>query len=163
MMAEKKKAGSKKMEAKKEAPVKQEAKIQAAPAPKQAPAKAQAAEGKKEQPRIGVFICHCGTNIAGSMDIAAVKEYSKTIQNVAYVDDYKYMCSMPGQAVINKAIKDNKLTGVVVAACSPRLHAELMGAYARQGRIHRKGKGRHQDRCCKGSTPAGPVPKDCSR
>ena len=68
MMAEKKKAGSKKMEAKKEAPIKQEARKQATPAPKQAPGKAPA-DGKKEESRIGVFICHCGTNIAGSMDI----------------------------------------------------------------------------------------------
>jgi heterodisulfide reductase subunit A len=116
MMAEKKKAGSKKMDVKKEAPAKQEVKKQAAPAQKQAPAKAPS-EGKKEQSRIGVFICHCGTNIAGSMDIEAVQEYAKTIPNVAYADNYKYQCSMPGQAVINKAIKDNKLTGVVVAAC----------------------------------------------
>ena len=49
------------------------------------------------------------------MDITAVEDYSKTVPNVAYVDNYKYMCSMPGQSVINKAIADNKLTGVVVA------------------------------------------------
>ena len=114
-MAEKKKTTTKKTEAKKqEAPAKQEAKKQAA-----APS---VGSTSKEQPRVGVFICHCGTNIAGSMDISAVEAYSKTIPNVAYVDNYKYMCSMPGQAVINKAITDNKLTGVVVAACSPRLH-----------------------------------------
>jgi hypothetical protein len=64
MMAEKKKAGSKKMDVKKEAPLKQEAKKQAAPAQKQAASKAPAG-GTKEQSRIGVFICHCGTNIAG--------------------------------------------------------------------------------------------------
>jgi len=94
---------------------------------KQAPKKAaigEQPEAKKEA-RIGVFICHCGTNIAGSMDIEAVQEYSKSIPNVAYVDNYKYMCSMPGQSVIDKAIKDNKLTGVVVAACSPRLRTNV--------------------------------------
>ena len=126
MMVEKKKTTTKKTEtkkqdAKKEAPVKQEVKKQA-PVPA---AKAVAAPGAttKQEARIGVFICHCGTNIAGSMDIPAVQEYAKTIPNVAYVDNYKYMCSMPGQAVINKAIKDNKLTGVVVVrlfAPSPR-------------------------------------------
>ena len=102
MMAEKKKSTAKKTEAKREAPAKQVAKKQAAPAATQ------------QKPRIGVFICHCGTNIAGSMDIPAVQEYAKTIPNVAYVDNYKYMCSMPGQAVINKAIKDNKLTGCLL-------------------------------------------------
>ena len=96
MMAEKKKAGSKKMEAKKEAPVKQEATMQAAPAPKQAPAAAGKAAGKKEQPRIGVFICHCGTNIAGSIDIKEVEAYAKTIPNVAHADNYQYICSTPG-------------------------------------------------------------------
>jgi heterodisulfide reductase subunit A len=142
-MAEKKKATTKKTASKKEdtkkvAPVKQEVKKQApAAAAKAAPAKAAAAPAAKAVPakaaaagsttsqgdsRIGVFICHCGTNIAGSMDIDAVQEYAKSLPNVAYVDNYKYMCSMPGQSVINKAVKENKLTGVVVAACSPRLH-----------------------------------------
>jgi len=124
-MAEKKKATPKKTETKKdtkkEAPVK-EVKKQA-PAPEaQAAAPAAAGSTTKQDARIGVFICHCGTNIAGSMDIEAVQDYAKTLPNVAYVDNYKYMCSMPGQSVINKAVHDNKLTGVVVAACSPRLH-----------------------------------------
>jgi heterodisulfide reductase subunit A len=130
-MAEKKKTTTKKTETKKEAkheaPAKQEAKKQAAPA---------VGSTSKEQPRIGVFICHCGTNIAGSMDINAVQEYSKTIPNVAYVDNYKYMCSMPGQAVINKAIKDNKLTGVVVAACSPRLHEPTFRTATKEGGLN---------------------------
>ena len=71
-----------------------------ATATKQAPAKAAIGEqpAKAKEARIGVFICHCGTNIAGSMDITAVQEYAKTIPNVAYVDNYQYMCSTPGQA-----------------------------------------------------------------
>jgi heterodisulfide reductase subunit A len=77
---------------------------------------------KPEAARIGVFVCHCGTNIAGSIDIEAVKGYAKTLPNVAYVNDYKYQCSMPGQSTIQEAVKENNLTGVVVAACSPRLH-----------------------------------------
>ena len=77
---------------------------------------------KPKAPRIGVFVCHCGTNIAGSIDIDAVKEYAKTLPNVGYVNDYKYQCSMPGQVTIQDAVKENDLTGVVVAACSPRLH-----------------------------------------
>ena len=107
-MPEKKKTTAKKTEAKKdvkhEAPAKQEAPTQA-PAAKGAAAPVKT--GPSEKPRIGVFICHCGTNIAGSMHIPAVQEYAKTIPNVAYVDNYKYVCSMPGQAVIIKAIQDN--------------------------------------------------------
>lgn len=129
-MAEKKattkKAPSKKEDTKKVAPVKQETKKAAAPAakPKAAPAEAAtvAPTMNASDARVGVFICHCGTNIAGSMDIPAVEEASKMIPHVAYVDNYKYMCSMPGQTVISKAVKDHKLTAVVVAACTPRLH-----------------------------------------
>jgi heterodisulfide reductase subunit A len=76
----------------------------------------------KEKPRIGVFICHCGTNIAGSIDIQTLKDYAKTLPGVAFADDYQYMCSTPGQGMIIEAAKEHNLTGVVVAACSPRLH-----------------------------------------
>ncbi len=134
-MAEKKKTTAKKTEAKKE--VKHEAKHEA-PAQQETKMQKPAPVGSttKQEARIGVFICHCGTNIAGSMDINAVQEYSKTIPNVAYVDNYKYMCSMPGQAVINKAIKDNKLTGVVVAACSPRLHEPTFRTATKEGGLN---------------------------
>jgi len=129
MMAEKKKSTAKKTDAKKdmkhEAPVQPEVKQAAVPAVISA-----------KDARIGVFICHCGTNIAGSMDIPAVQEYAKTLPNVGYVDNYKYMCSMPGQAVINKAIKDNKLTGVVVAACSPRLHEPTFRTATKEGGLN---------------------------
>ena len=138
-MAEKKKATTKKTASKKEdtkkvAPVKQEVKKQAPQphrqqSPRQHPRQQspQLHHGSRQHhqagdARVGVFICHCGTNIAGSMDIEAVQEASKAIPHVAYVDNYKYMCSMPGQTVIQKAIKDHKLTGIVVAACTPRLH-----------------------------------------
>ena len=70
------------------------------------------------------------------MDIPAVQEYAKTLPNVAYVDNYKYMCSMPGQAVISKAIKDNKLTGVVVSACSPRLHEPTFRTATKEGGLN---------------------------
>ncbi|MDD4252968.1 MAG: disulfide reductase, partial [Methanoculleus horonobensis] len=80
------------------------------------------AEVKNKEARIGVFLCHCGTNIAGTIDIEAVKEYAKTIPNVVVADNYAYMCSTPGQNKIADAIKEHDLTGVVVAACTPRLH-----------------------------------------
>ncbi len=77
---------------------------------------------EKKEARIGVFVCHCGTNIAGSIDVEAVKEYAKTLPNVVHADDYQYVCSTPGQTMIADAIKEHNLTGTVVAACSPRLH-----------------------------------------
>ena len=72
--------------------------------------------------RIGVFICHCGTNIAGTVDVVDVAEKAKDIPDVVYATDYMYMCSEPGQDTIIQAIKDHALDGVVVSACSPRMH-----------------------------------------
>jgi heterodisulfide reductase subunit A len=75
-----------------------------------------------EEPRIGVFICHCGLNIAGVLDIKELLEYSRTLPNVVYVKDNRYTCADPGQEEIRKGIKEHKLNRVVVAACSPRMH-----------------------------------------
>jgi len=75
-----------------------------------------------EEPRVGVFICHCGLNIAGVIDVKAVCEYAKTLPNVVFVKDNRYTCADPGQEEIRKAIKEYKLNRVVVAACSPRMH-----------------------------------------
>ena len=72
--------------------------------------------------RVGVFICHCGTNIAGVVPVEELVKYSKTLPNVAHAENYTYMCSTPGQAKIRDAIKEHNLEAVVVAACSPRLH-----------------------------------------
>jgi len=72
--------------------------------------------------RIGVFTCHCGENIGGIVDCAKVAEMSKSIPGVAHSVDYKYMCSDPGQTIIKEAIREHQLDGVVVAACSPRMH-----------------------------------------
>ena len=72
--------------------------------------------------RIGVFVCHCGENIARTVDCEAVAEALKDHPGVAFAKDYKYMCSDPGQQLVKKAIEDNDLTGVVVAACSPHMH-----------------------------------------
>ncbi|HDI42517.1 MAG TPA: CoB--CoM heterodisulfide reductase iron-sulfur subunit A family protein, partial [Candidatus Bathyarchaeota archaeon] len=75
-----------------------------------------------EEPRIGVFVCHCGLNIAGVVDVKAVAEYARTLPNVVYAEHYVYMCSEPGQQLIKKAIKEHRLNRVVVAACSPAMH-----------------------------------------
>ena len=91
---------------------------------------------KPKAPRIGVYVCHCGTNIAGSIDINAVKEYAKTLPNVAVVDDYQYMCSTPGQGKIETAIKEQGLTGIVVAACSPRLHEPTFRTATKEGGLN---------------------------
>jgi len=72
--------------------------------------------------RIGVFVCHCGENIAGTVDCAKVAAASAKLPGVVHNVDYKYMCSDPGQNLIKEAIREKKLTGVVVAACSPRMH-----------------------------------------
>jgi heterodisulfide reductase subunit A len=72
--------------------------------------------------RIGVFICHCGENIGSTVDCAKVAETVGNYEGVAYSVDYKYMCSDPGQTLIKQAIREKNLTGVVVAACSPRMH-----------------------------------------
>ncbi len=72
--------------------------------------------------RIGFYVCHCGTNIAGVVNVKAVAEYIGTLPNVAVSRDYKYMCSDPGQAMIEQDIREQRLNRVVVASCSPLLH-----------------------------------------
>jgi len=72
--------------------------------------------------RVGVYVCHCGTNIAATVDVKAVAEYARTLNNVVIVRDYAYMCSDPGQALIKEDIKSNGLDRVVVASCSPLMH-----------------------------------------
>jgi len=72
--------------------------------------------------KIGVFICHCGSNIASVVDIERVKEAIRTLPNVEITDDYKYVCSKPGQLILKEHIKNSRLDGVVIAACSPRMH-----------------------------------------
>ncbi|MBI2915107.1 MAG: CoB--CoM heterodisulfide reductase iron-sulfur subunit A family protein [Firmicutes bacterium] len=73
--------------------------------------------------RVGVFVCHCGSNIAATVDVRRVAEESrKTIPDVVFSTDYKYMCSEPGQEVVRKAIREHNLDRVVICACSPRMH-----------------------------------------
>ncbi len=72
--------------------------------------------------RIGVFICHCGRNIAGVVDIKALVDRVSTLENVVYATNEMYLCSDPGQRKIQEVIKEFKLDRVVVAACSPKMH-----------------------------------------
>jgi len=75
-----------------------------------------------EELRIGVFVCHCGLNIAGVIDVEAVTEYAKTLPDVVYAVHNRYTCSDPGQEEIRKGIDEHRLNRVSVAACSPRMH-----------------------------------------
>src|SRR3972149_7761212 len=72
--------------------------------------------------RIGVFLCHCGSNIAGSVNIPEVVEAVKKLPQVVHVEDNKFTCSDPGQASIQQAITEQRLNRVVIGACSPRMH-----------------------------------------
>jgi len=73
-------------------------------------------------PRIGVYVCHCGTNIAGMVDVEAVADYAARLRGVAVARHYAYMCSDPGQSLIKDDIHNEKLERVVVASCSPIMH-----------------------------------------
>jgi heterodisulfide reductase subunit A len=75
-----------------------------------------------EKPRIGVYVCWCGTNIAKMVDVEAVADEIGRLPNVVISKNYKYMCSDPGQDLIVKDIKEHQLNRVVVSACSPRIH-----------------------------------------
>ncbi|MCL4368147.1 MAG: CoB--CoM heterodisulfide reductase iron-sulfur subunit A family protein [Actinobacteria bacterium] len=72
--------------------------------------------------RVGVYVCHCGSNIAGMVDVVEVAKFAATLEGVVVARDYKFMCSSLGQELIEEDIKKEKLTRVVVAACSPHLH-----------------------------------------
>ncbi len=77
------------------------------------------------EPRIGVFVCRCGTNIAGFVEVPDVVEYAGTLPNVVFVEDNLFSCSQDTQEQITQAIKDQNLNRVVVAACTPRTHEVL--------------------------------------
>ena len=84
--------------------------------------------------RVGVFVCHCGENIRRKVDPVQVAEFARRLPGVALVEDYPYMCSAPGQKKVQEAIREQGLTSVVVAACSPHLHEPTFrGATAEAG------------------------------
>ena len=76
----------------------------------------------REDLRIGVFVCECGLNIAGSLDCEAVREYAETLPDVVVASRNRYTCSDPGQQEIKRLVQEHNLNRVVVASCSPRLH-----------------------------------------
>lgn len=89
-------------------------------------------ESMEEEPRIGVYVCHCGVNIAATVDVKAVAEASAGLPHVVVARDYTYMCSDPGQMLIKQDIREHGLNRVVVASCSPRMHEPTFRAAAQQ-------------------------------
>ncbi len=89
-----------------------------------------------QEPRIGVFICHCGINIGGYVDVPRVVEYTKTLPNVVYAEDNLYTCSQDTQKRIVEMIKEHKLNRVVVASCTPRTHEPLFRETIREAGLN---------------------------
>ena len=84
--------------------------------------------------KVGVYVCHCGSNIAGKVDVEEVAKWAADLPNVEVSRDYKFMCSSLGQELVEDDIKEKGLTRVVVAACSPHMHERTFrGACARAG------------------------------
>jgi heterodisulfide reductase subunit A len=90
-----------------------------------------------EEPRIGVFVCHCGINIGGVVDVPAVIEYAQGLNNVVYVEENLYTCSQDTQEKIKDAITAHKVNRVVVASCSPRTHEPLFQETIREAGLNR--------------------------
>jgi len=82
-------------------------------------------ENSKDEMRIGVFVCHCGTNIGGFVDVPSTAEYAKTLDGVVFATDNLYTCAEDGLSTIREAIKEHDLNRVVVASCTPRTHGPL--------------------------------------
>ncbi len=90
----------------------------------------------EEEPRIGVFICHCGRNISGVVDTTAVAKYAKKLENVVYSDEFLYSCSSDSMESIKEIIKRENLNRVVIAACSPRTHEPLFQEMMMEGELN---------------------------
>jgi len=91
---------------------------------------------RDQEPRIGVFVCHCGVNIGGVVDVPQVTEYVKGLPNVVYAEDNLYTCSQDTQEEIKEKIKEQKLNRVVVAACTPRTHEPLFQETIREAGLN---------------------------
>jgi heterodisulfide reductase subunit A len=90
----------------------------------------------EEEPRIGVFICHCGVNIGGVVNVPEVVKYAKTLPNVAHSEGNIYTCSEAGLASIKEAIKKHSLNRVIVASCTPRTHEPLFRSACREAGLN---------------------------
>ena len=90
--------------------------------------------------RIGVFVCHCGTNIAGTVDVKAVAAALQQEAGVVFSTEYPYMCSQAGQSMIVEAVHEHQLTGLVICSCSPRMHEATFRKTAAAA-VRRRGSG----------------------
>jgi heterodisulfide reductase subunit A-like polyferredoxin len=93
-------------------------------------------EVQDEEPRIGVFVCHCGNNIGGVVNVPAVKEYAASLGGVVFADENIYTCSQDTQEKIKKAIEEHRLNRVVVASCTPRTHEPLFQETVREAGLN---------------------------
>jgi heterodisulfide reductase subunit A2 len=91
----------------------------------------------EEEARIGVFVCHCGINIGGVVNVPAVKEYAATLPNVVHADENLYTCSQDTQEKIKKAVKEHGLNRVIVASCSPRTHEPMFRETIREAGLNK--------------------------
>lgn len=92
--------------------------------------------GEEEEPRIGVFICHCGINIGGVVNVPEVVKYAQTLPNVAYSEGNIYTCSQAGLDSIKEAVKKHDLNRVIVASCTPRTHEPLFRSACREAGLN---------------------------
>ncbi len=86
--------------------------------------------------KTGVYICHCGTNIAGKVDVKGVVEFARTLDGVVLARDYTYMCSDPGQDLIKQDIHEQGLNRVVVASCTPLMHEPTFRRACKEGGLN---------------------------
>ncbi len=91
----------------------------------------------QQEPRIGAFICHCGINIGGYVDVPQVFEYVKTLPGVVYAEENLYTCSQDTQEKIKEVIKEHDLNRIVVASCTPRTHGPLFQQTIREGGLNK--------------------------
>ncbi|MFX1392428.1 MAG: 4Fe-4S binding protein [Promethearchaeota archaeon] len=98
-------------------------------------------EGSDTEPRVGVFICHCGHNIAGTVDVEKVTEYASTLPNVVEAKHYMFMCSKPGVELLKESIRENGVNRTVVASCSKNQHGKTFAKAIEEMGIN---KHRHQ-------------------
>ncbi len=96
--------------------------------------KSKVESSESEEPRIGVFVCHCGHNIAGTVDVAKVADYAKNLPNVVKAEHYMFMCSKPGVQMVKDSIKELGVNRTVVASCSKNQHGKTFArAIAEEG------------------------------
>jgi len=86
--------------------------------------------------RTGVYVCHCGTNIAATVDVAAVAEFARSLDGVVVARDYAYMCSDPGQDLIKQDVQELGLNRVVVASCTPLMHEPTFRRACKEGGLN---------------------------